>query len=135
LHIADGFGGGSGTLRGWSLFLHGTACSTGSGICDFCLPAIINAVTSTDPVQTGRGIGNIIMASCGAPEIWSGTSVGSFHHDIYSFANTSPAVAYTPRALPKLTTGHFCHQNHRPEPDGHGLDALGRYAFSDNLEA
>ena len=94
LHIQDSFGSGSpDTLRAWSLFLSGTSCNTGSGICDLCMPAITNAITLSDPVQTGRWIGNLVVASCGTPKTWPGTSAGSFHFDEYSFTNTSPADA------------------------------------------
>jgi autotransporter-associated beta strand protein len=94
LHIQDSFGSGSpDTLRAWSLFLSGTSCNTGSGICDLCMPAITNAITLSDPVQTGRWIGNSVVASCGTPKTWPGTSAGSFHFDEYSFTNTSPADA------------------------------------------
>ena len=94
LHIQDSFGSGSpDTLRAWSLFLSGTSCNTGSGICDLCMPAITNAITLSDPVQTGRWIGNAVVASCGTPKTWPGTFAGSFHFDEYSFTNTSPADA------------------------------------------
>jgi len=94
LHIQDSFGSGSpDTLRAWSLSLSGTSCNTGSGICDLCLPAITNAITLSDPVQTGRWIGNAVVASCGTPKTWPGTFAGSFHFDEYSFTNTSPADA------------------------------------------
>ena len=94
LHIQDSFGSGSpDTLRAWSLFLSGTSCNTGSGICDLCMPAITNAITLSDPVQTGRWIGNSVVASCGTPKTWAGTSAGSLHYDVYTFTNTSPADA------------------------------------------
>ncbi len=49
LHIADGFGGSLGTLRGWSLLLYGTTCNSGSGTCDSCIQTITSAmVTNTD---------------------------------------------------------------------------------------
>jgi subtilisin-like proprotein convertase family protein len=94
LHIQDSFGSGSpDTLRNWSLFLSGTSCSSGGGACDLCLSAISGAITTGDPVQTGRWIGNSVVASCGTPKTWAGTSAGSFHYDVYTFTNTSPADA------------------------------------------
>jgi autotransporter-associated beta strand protein len=93
LHIADGYGGSLGTLRAWSLFLYPVACGSGGGACDVCMPAITNAITLSDPVQNGRWIGNSVVASCGTPKTWPGTSAGSFHFDEYSFTNTSPADA------------------------------------------
>jgi autotransporter-associated beta strand protein len=94
LHIQDSFGSGSpDTLRNWSLFLSGTACSSGSGFCDVCMPAETNAITTGDAVQTGRWIGNLVVASCGTPKTWPGTIAGSFHFDEYSYINTSPADA------------------------------------------
>jgi autotransporter-associated beta strand protein len=94
LRVQDLFGSGSpDTLRNWSLFLYGTACSSGSGACDLCLSAISGAITTGDPVQTGRWIGNSVVASCGTPKTWAGTSAGSLHYDVYTFTNTSPADA------------------------------------------
>jgi autotransporter-associated beta strand protein len=93
LHIADGYGGSLGTLRTWSLFLYPVACGSGGGACDLCMPAITNAITTSDPVQTGRWAGNLVVASCGTPKTWPGTVAGSYHFDEYSFTNTSPADA------------------------------------------
>ncbi len=94
LHIQDsGFYGAPDTLRAWSLSLHGTSCSSGSGACDVCMSAITNAITLSDPVQNGRWIGNVVVASCGTPKTWAGTFAGSFHYNAYLFTNTSPADA------------------------------------------
>lgn len=95
LHIADGFGGSLGTLRGWSLFLYGTTCNTGSGACDVCLPPISDAITLSSPVQTNRWDRDGITASCGSPKNWDGfgdTGPG-FHYNVYVFTNTSGADA------------------------------------------
>lgn len=88
LHLADGFGGSSGTLRGWSLFLNGTACATGSGACDYCLQSFTNSLTAGDPVQTSRIARNNVVASCGVPKAWPGIFAGSYHYDVYAFTNT-----------------------------------------------
>jgi subtilisin-like proprotein convertase family protein len=96
LHIADGFGGSLGTLRGWSLFLYGTTCSTGSGICDYCLTSISGSITITDLIQTNRIARDSIVASCGAPKAWPGLATafpGNYHYDIYSFTNTTASDA------------------------------------------
>ena len=95
LHIADGFGGSLGTLRGWSLFLYGTSCSTGSGICDVCMPVISDAITASSPVQTNRWFREDVVSSCGAPKAWDGfgDTGPSFHYNAYLFTNTSGADA------------------------------------------
>jgi autotransporter-associated beta strand protein len=66
---------------------------SGSGICDLCHPAITNAVTAGDPVQSGQCLGNAVAASFGAPKAWPGTVAGGFHYVVYLFTNTSPAAA------------------------------------------
>jgi autotransporter-associated beta strand protein len=95
LHIADGFGGSLGTLRGWSLFLDGTSCSSGSGTCDYCLTTISGLVTNTSPTQTDRISRDTLAASCGAPKAWPGFIGDALtrHCAIYNFVNTSASEA------------------------------------------
>ncbi|MDR3378239.1 MAG: autotransporter-associated beta strand repeat-containing protein [Verrucomicrobiae bacterium] len=93
LHIADGFGGSLGTLRGWSLFLYGTSCSPGGGTCDDCLTSISGSITNTDLVETNRVSRNLIVASCGSPKVFPGFTSGNFHYRAYAFTNTSPNEA------------------------------------------
>jgi len=96
LHIADGFGGSVGTLRAWSLFLTGDTCTTGSGSCDYCLTAVTGSIANTDPIMTNRFIRNGIVASCGAPKTFPGTSITggpTYHYDLYAFTNTSASEA------------------------------------------
>jgi autotransporter-associated beta strand protein len=96
LHIADGFGGSLGTLRCWSLFLYGTACSSGGGPCDTCLPPISGAITASDLLQSNRWNREFIVGSCGSPKSWSGFGgiIGTnYHYDVYTFTNSSAADA------------------------------------------
>jgi autotransporter-associated beta strand protein len=96
LHIADGFSGSTGILNCWSLFLYGTACNSGGGFCDLCLPAISGAITASDPVQTNRWNCDSIVGSCGLPKAWTGTGgnlATNYHYDAYVFTNTSGADA------------------------------------------
>ncbi len=94
LHIADGFGGSLGTLRGWSLLLYGAACSSGSGACDYCLTSISGLVTNTSPIQTYNVYKNGIAASCGAPKAYPGSPDEFGHHyNTLAFTNTSASEA------------------------------------------
>jgi fibronectin-binding autotransporter adhesin len=94
LHIADGFGGSLGTLRGWSLFLYGTTCNSGSGPCDYCLTSMSGTIINTDLVQTNRMFLNGTAASCGAAKSWpGGADLLGRHYDIYSFTNTTASDA------------------------------------------
>jgi autotransporter-associated beta strand protein len=94
LQITDGFGGSLGTLRGWSLFLYGNACSTGSGACDYCLTSISGLVTNTSSLQSDNITKNGIPASCGAPKAYPGSSdLFSRHYNLYAFTNTSASEA------------------------------------------
>lgn len=93
LHIADGFGGSLGTLRCWSLLLNGTTCAAGGGACDNCLPAIAGSITAGDLSQTNRISRNLVVASCGSPKPYPGSTTGSFHYDVYAFTNTSAVDA------------------------------------------
>ena len=95
LHIADGFGGSLGTLRGWSLFLYGNTCGTGSGACDYCLTSISSVVTNTDATQSDRISRTGSPASCGALKAWPGYFGDAIarHYDIHAFTNTSASEA------------------------------------------
>jgi autotransporter-associated beta strand protein len=95
LHIADGFGGSLGTLRGWSLFLYGTGCSTGSGACDYCMASIVGTIDNSDLTQTDRTLRSGGVASCGAPKASPGEYGDGLtrHYDIYAFTNTTAADA------------------------------------------
>ena len=104
LHIADGYGGSLGTLRGWSLFLYGNTCNSGSGSCDYCMTSISGTVTNTSLIQTNRIFRNGITASCGAAKSWPGgaDSLGR-HYDIYAFTNTTASDACVTAVL--ISTG------------------------------
>ncbi len=97
LRITDGFGGSLGTLRNWSLFLYGPACSTGGGACDYCLGPISGIVTNTDLIQTNRIYRSGEIASCGTAKTWPGYYEGlpgiARHYDIYAFTNNTGADA------------------------------------------
>jgi autotransporter-associated beta strand protein len=95
LHIANGLGGGVGTLHGWSLFLYPVACGDGGGSCDVCMSAIADAITAGSNVQTNRWYRDGTVASCGSPKAWLGfgDTGPDFHYNAYAFTNTTGADA------------------------------------------
>ncbi len=91
LKIQDGgFAGSPDTLRVWSLFLDGTACSSGSGACDYCLTSAVGTVTNTGATQTDRISRTGTAASCGAPKAWPGVigDAAARHYASYAFTNS-----------------------------------------------
>jgi len=96
LKIQDsGFSGYPDTLRAWSLFLDGTACSSGGGACDYCLTSAIGTVTNAGPTQTDRIYRTGTAASCGAPKPWPGVigDAAARHYAIYAFTNSLASEA------------------------------------------
>jgi autotransporter-associated beta strand protein len=89
LHIADGFGGSLGTLRCWSLFLYGSVCTPGGGLCELCPNVTITGATGlATPTQTNFLTFNGVASTCGVPKACPGTSVGGpFPSDNYTFRN------------------------------------------------
>jgi autotransporter-associated beta strand protein len=89
LHIADGYGGSLGTLRGWSLFLYGTGCSGGSGQCELC-PNIsfTSAFGPANPVQTNFVTFAGGPSVCGVAKVCPGTSpIPPYPAESYTFRN------------------------------------------------
>jgi autotransporter-associated beta strand protein len=89
LHIADGFGGSLGTLRCWSLFLYGTACTPGGGLCELCPNVTLTAALgATSARQTNYLTFNGTPSTCGAPKACPGTTTGNiWPSDNYTFRN------------------------------------------------
>jgi hypothetical protein len=82
-------------LRGWSLFLYGTTCNSGSGACDYCRSSIADAVLGSSPLQTNRWVRDGIVSSCGSAKAWAGfDALGSkFHYNAYMYTNTTSSDA------------------------------------------
>jgi len=89
LHVADGFGGSLGTLRGWSLFLYGTACTSGSGQCDLCPNISFTTATGpSSPLQTGYVSPNGTNSTCGVAKACPGTvPAGPYPSENFTFQN------------------------------------------------
>ncbi len=93
LRVTDAFAGGTGALRCWSLFFYPMACATGSGTCDSCLPTITGSITQFDLGQHNQISRNSVVASCGSPKNFPGSTGGIFPYDVYEFTNTSASDA------------------------------------------
>jgi autotransporter-associated beta strand protein len=130
LHIADGFGGSLGTLRGWSLFLYGTGCSTGSGSCDYCLTSINGAITNTDLIQTNRISRDHNVASCGLPKPYPGAIGGTYYYDAYAFTNPSTSDACVSVVLSSSTNVQAIAYLGNFDPSNIASNYLGDAGFS-----
>ncbi|HWX23003.1 MAG TPA: autotransporter-associated beta strand repeat-containing protein [Candidatus Binatia bacterium] len=100
LRIQDtGFFGSPDTLRAWSLFLYGTACPPGGGLCELCPNVTISgALGPTSPTQTGYVNFNGIPSTCGVAKACPGTfGAGPYPSDNYVFRNgpTNACVTVT----------------------------------------
>jgi autotransporter-associated beta strand protein len=91
LHIADGFGGSLGTLRGWSLFLYGTGCAAGGGSCALCPDGmtLTNTLTTGSSTMSQRIVRNGIISTCASLKPFPGTLGGVYNYNAFPFYNSS----------------------------------------------
>jgi subtilisin-like proprotein convertase family protein len=91
LRIQDtGFFGSPDTLRAWSLFLYGTACAPGGGLCELCPNVTIASATGpTSPTQTNYINYAGTPSVCGVPNPCPGNGPGgtTYPCDNYTFRN------------------------------------------------
>jgi autotransporter-associated beta strand protein len=88
LRVQDtGFFGSPDTLRAWSLFLYGTACAPGGGLCELCPNATIFSATGPLLMQTNFVNPNGVPSVCGVAKVCPGTSGGVVPSDNYTFRN------------------------------------------------
>ena len=96
LRIQDtGFFGGPDTLHSWSLFLYGTTCASGGGLCELCPSVTIYSATGPNSlVQSNIVVWGSPPSICGVAKACPGTllSAGPFPSDNYTFRN-GPANA------------------------------------------
>jgi autotransporter-associated beta strand protein len=89
LRIQDtGVFGSPDTLRAWSLFLYGTACAQGGGLCELCPNVTIYSATGSLLTQTNYVIPNGLPSICGVAKVCPGTvPAGPYPADNYTFRN------------------------------------------------
>jgi autotransporter-associated beta strand protein len=96
LRVTDAFGGSSGTVRCWSLFLYPAGCTEGGGICDTCPGVFRGAITLSDPTHIGRPAFPWIASACGVvvtcPPI---ANPVAHHYDLWAFTNAGPETCVT----------------------------------------
>jgi autotransporter-associated beta strand protein len=89
LHIADGYGGSSGTLRAWSLFLYPLACGSGGGACALCADGTIYTKTlDASGAMMAQIIGqDTVPSTCSSPKVCPGYMNSSRYYHAYPFYN------------------------------------------------